>query len=130
MSHSRPCWFAIAATSLFLVTHAYLLAHSQDGFAPMAGEIKVRGVLACTADHPQQWLLHLDKPIHLEGKKTTVLEVIEPSPGPARQLQSGDHVEFTGRLKPERNPPFIQVNTISISPTLIDHSESGLTFGQ
>ena len=62
MSHGRPCWSAIAATSLFLVTHAYLLAHSQGGFAPMAGEIKVRGVLARTADHPQRWLLRLDKP--------------------------------------------------------------------
>lgn len=109
---SRLRRVAITVGVLPLLIYASSPAHSQNGFAPVAGEIKVRGVLARNADHPPKWLLRLEKPIRLDGEKTMVLEVMEPSPGPASPLLNGGHYEFTGRLDPQRIPPSLQVTTI------------------
>jgi hypothetical protein len=107
-------WFgaALVLPALSLLTSTLSLADSQNGFALMAGEIRVQGVLARTGDHPPKWLLRLEKPIRLDGKETNVIEVIEPSPGPTAPLGNGRHYEFTGRLDTDRDPPLLQVTTI------------------
>ena len=112
MNHSRLGRFAITVGMLFLPTRATLFADSQDGFAPMAGEIKARGVLDRTSSYPPGWRLRLEKPIHLDGKKVSVVEVIEPSPAPASPLRNGEQVEFTGRLNPKCHRPSLRVTTI------------------
>ena len=99
-------------STFLLLAQALFYAQSQDAFVPGPGEIKVRGVLERTSAHPQQWLLRLEKPIENDGKRTTVLEVVVPSPGPASPLRNGEHVEFTGRLDPKHHPSSIEVVTI------------------
>ena len=112
MNSVRWSGAALALAALFLLAARFSFSDSQDGFALMAGEIRVRGVLSRTEDHPPKWQLRLEKPIHLDGKETKIIEIIEPSPGPAAPLLNRKYYEFTGRLDTRGNPPVLQVTTI------------------
>ena len=102
----------LALVVLFLLANAPSLDESQNGFSLMDGEIRVRGVLVRKETNHPKWLLHLEKPIDVDGKEENVIEVIEPSPGPAMPLTNGSRYEFTGRLDVQRNRALLRVTTI------------------
>ena len=83
-----------------------------EWFRPDGREIRVRGVLARTETYPPKWLLRLEKPIDVGGKQMHVIEIMEPSPGPAAPLTNGSRYEFTGRLDIQRNRALLRVTTI------------------
>ena len=103
---------SIALVVLSLLTSMSSSGEPQNGFAVMDGEIRVRGVLSRTEADPPKWLLRLEKPIDVDGKETNVIEVMEPSPGPAAPLTNGSRYEFTGRLNTQRKPALLRVSTI------------------
>lgn len=112
MKSIRPLGVVRALALLFMFTSPSLVAHPQSGFPLMAGEIRLQGVLASTEDHPPKWLLHLEKPIEIDGKETNVIEVMVSPPGPAAPLTKGGRYEFTGRLDTQRNSASLRVTTI------------------